>query len=117
MSVRPPKLLKPKSLLDGNVGILDGEIMAEMAASIGRAGRTLEAALKTLEEVGEEADPAEREKLLHKAARAAWALFTQYELCGLSTQTNLVKRYRIPREVVIRIGALPKRDDDREDEA
>ena len=41
MSVRPPNLLKPKSLLDGNVGILDGEIMTEMAASIGRAGKAL----------------------------------------------------------------------------
>ncbi len=111
MSVRPPNLFKPKSPMDGNLGILDGEIMAEMAASIGRAGKTLEASLERLEQAGDETSADEREELLQKAARAAWALLTQYELCGLSTQTNLVKRYRIPREVVIRIGALPKRDD------
>lgn len=110
MSVRPPNLLKRKSPLDGGLGILEGEVMAEMASSIGRAGRALEKALADLE-VADPADRDGRELLLQNAAKKAWALFTQYELCGLSTQTNLVQRYRIPREVVVRVGVMPRQHD------
>ncbi len=107
MSVRPPNLLRRNSPLDGGIGILDGEIMAEMAASIGRAGRSLETSLAALEALEPE-DQDAREKLLQDAAKKAWALFTQYELCGLSSQSNLVKRYRIPPEVVVRVGVIPR---------
>ncbi len=101
MSVKPPNLQKTTSLLDSGASVLDGEIMAEMAASLGRAGRALEAVLSELDS----ADPKrDREALLNDAAQKAWALIVQYELCGLSNQTNLVQRYRIPAEVMARIG-------------
>lgn len=109
MSLKPPHLLKRQSPLDGGVGILDGEIIAEMAASLGRAGRALEAALDALATFDRDGvvDDDARETLLHDAATKAWALLTQYELCGLSTQTNLVQRYRIPDDVMVRVGAAP----------
>jgi hypothetical protein len=110
MSVRPPILRKQP--LESGAGILDGEIMAEMAASIGRAGRALEKALLELDEFNSaatgSADADIRETLLQDTAEKAWALIIQYELSGLSTQKNLVKRYRIPAEVMVRVGVLPQ---------
>ena len=92
-------------------GILDGEIIAEMAASLGHAGRALEASLEALAAFDgcQTADPEGREPLLDDAAMKAWTLLIQYEICGLSTQSNLVRRYRIPREVMAHVGAVPRR--------
>ncbi|MCR9137226.1 MAG: hypothetical protein NXI27_14620 [Alphaproteobacteria bacterium] len=108
MSVRPPNLLKPKSPVETGASVLDGEIMAEMASSLGRAGRALEAALTKLESLSADPDRPEdvqqREAVLQDAATKAWALIIQYELCGLSSQKNLVQRYRIPTEIVARLG-------------
>lgn len=107
MSVRPPNLLKSKAPVESGASVLDGEIMAEMASSLGRAGRALEAALSKLDALPENPDPTDedhREALLQDAATKAWALIIQYELCGLSSQKNLVQRYRIPAEVMARIG-------------
>ena len=111
MSLKPPHLRKSGSLTNIGAGILDGEIIAEMAASLGRAGRALEVSLEALAafDSGEPVDPDAREPLLDDAATKAWALLTQYEICGLSTQTNLVRRYRIPDEVMVRVGAAPRR--------
>lgn len=107
MSVRPPNLLKTRAPVESGASVLDGEIMAEMASSLGRAGRALEAALSELDTLPQNSDPADedhRETLLQDAATKAWALIIQYELCGLSSQKNLVRRYRIPAEVMARIG-------------
>lgn len=108
MSVRPPNLRKAKAPVESGASVLDGEIMAEMASSLGRAGRALEAALSRLDALPENPDPTDegdrREALLQDAATKAWALIIQYELCGLSSQKNLVQRYRIPAEVVARLG-------------
>lgn len=108
MSVRPPKLLNTKAPVETGASVLDGEIMAEMASSLGRAGRALEAALSTLETVSRNPEQLDekrrRESLLQDAATKAWALIIQYELCGLSNQNNLVRRYGIPAEVMARVG-------------
>lgn len=108
MSVRPPKLLNKAAPLESGASILDGEIMAEMAATLGRAGRALEAVLLTLESLPEnpdgETEKNRRETLLQDATTKAWALIIQYELCGLSNQNNLVRRYNIPAEVMARVG-------------
>ncbi|MEM6464035.1 MAG: DUF6665 family protein [Pseudomonadota bacterium] len=95
---------------------LDGEILAEVAASLGRSGRALESALVDLEAHDEAhrdfRENGDRQRLLQVAADRAWALFVQFELAGLSTQTQLEKRYRIPHDVLMRVGirkADPKR--------
>lgn len=108
MSVRPPNLLNTKAPVETGASVLDGEIMAEMASSLGRAGRALEVALARLETASADPhgadDQSRREALLQDAATKAWALIIQYELCGLSSQKNLVQRYRIPAEVMARVG-------------
>lgn len=108
MAVKAPTFSGLRSGLQTGAGILDGEILAEMAASIGRCGRALETALDALKTHDEahrnEPDDAARAVLVQQAADRAWALFVQYELAGLSTQKNLVKRYGIPGDVLVRIG-------------
>ncbi|MCP4316196.1 MAG: hypothetical protein GY789_09300 [Hyphomicrobiales bacterium] len=108
MAVKAPTFSGLRGGLQTGAGILDAEILAEMAASIGRCGRALEAALDTLKAHDEAhhavPNDAARAVLVQAAAGRAWALFVQYELAGLSTQKHLVKRYGIPGEVLVRIG-------------
>ncbi|MEX3011156.1 DUF6665 family protein [Hoeflea sp. TYP-13] len=108
MGVKAPTFSSGRGGLQTGAGILDGEIIAEMAASIGRCGRALEKALADLDAhdaaAADTSDEASRQALVQEAADCAWALFIQYELAGLSTQQQLVKRYGIPGNVLVRIG-------------
>lgn len=108
MAVKPPTFDGLRSKPQTGFNILDGEIMAEIAASIGRCGRAFEKALAALNAYDETRDPAPDEQsraaLVQEAADRAWALFIQYELAGLSSQKQLVKRYKIPGEVLVRVG-------------
>jgi hypothetical protein len=108
MAVKPPTFSGLRGSRQTGIGILDAEIMEEIAASIGRCGRALEAALAALrafDDADEQVpDQPDRKVLVQEAADRAWALFVQYELAGLSTQKQLVKRYGIPGEVLVRVG-------------
>lgn len=108
MAVRPPTFSGLHGRHQTGTGILDGEIIAEIAASIGRCGRALEKALADLKAHDEAhestSDDEARMVLVQQAADRAWALFVQYELAGLSTQKQLAKRYGIPAEVLVRVG-------------
>ncbi len=113
MSVRPPNLAKLQAGRRTGLNILDYEMMEERAAALGRTGRALEKALRDLKEPEAETglSASERETLLQNAADRAWALFIQYELCGLSSQHDLVRRYRIPGEVLARVGIRRSSDE------
>ncbi|WP_419907598.1 DUF6665 family protein [Hoeflea sp.] len=108
MAVKAPIFYRRRRGPETGAGILDGEIMAEMAASIGRAGRAMERALDELKD--HDAQPpgagsdARRKELVQTAAHRAWMLFVQYEMAGLSSQSQLVRRYGIPPEVLVRVG-------------
>ena len=78
------------------------ELAAERAAALGEAGRKVEAALARLHEAEPQSD---REVLLKAAARAVWAFFVQREACGFRDQRAVIAHYRIPRAVLIRLGA------------
>lgn len=108
MAVKPPTFDGLRNKNQTGLNILDGEIMAEIASSIGRCGRAFEKALSELRDHDENRpegdDETVRQMLVQKAADRAWALFIQYELAGLSTQQQLVKRYNIPGEVLVRVG-------------
>ncbi|MEO4044082.1 DUF6665 family protein [Hoeflea sp. CAU 1731] len=113
MSVRPPNL---SGLSRGKTGlaVLDYEVMQERASALGEAGRMLEKALLDLRNhdaqtvEGDKPDKHKRSGLVQKAADAAWALFIQHELSGLASQRILVRRYRIPGEVLARVGIRTK---------
>ena len=78
------------------------ELVAERAASLGRAGRLVEVALARL---GEGADGPEREALLKAAAAAVWTFFVQREVCGFRDQSGVIAHYGIPKSVLVRLGA------------
>lgn len=83
--------------------VLDYEIVAEMATSLGTAGRKVETVMAQLHAHQGEAD--ERLALVRAAAEAVYAYFVQRELCGLRRHDDVIREYRIPREVLARLGA------------
>lgn len=103
MSCRPPSLFSATGA--GVLSALDYELAAEKADALGRIGRKVEAALEALAAAQAMEAPREyREKLINEAAELVWAFFIQREISGFRSQADAVRRYRIPHEVLIRVG-------------
>jgi hypothetical protein len=83
--------------------VLDYEIVAEMATTLGTAGRKVEAIMARLH--AHQGDADERLALVRAAAEAVYAYFVQRELCGLRRHDDVIREYGIPREVLARLGA------------
>jgi hypothetical protein len=94
---------------DAAFNVLEADLLAEKASSLGHHGRLVEAAMAALHAFdANPGDPAERLMLVRKAAREVWAYFVQRELCGLRDQKQIIKDYGIPNEVLVRLGAIEK---------
>lgn len=104
MSFRPPQSYLDNAAGKSPLNVLEYELMAERADSLGRAGLKAEAALARL---GAAADD-DREALLDAAAREVYALFIQREICGLKNGRDVVARYGIPGAVLARLGVSRK---------
>jgi hypothetical protein len=102
MTVRPPRSLTHRHE-QSETGILEAEILAEKAASLGRAGGKVEQALQALNAAPAD-DPA-RAAHLQRATEAVQNYFIQRELCGLTRHEQPTEFYQIPREVLARLGA------------
>ena len=102
MAVRMPSSLQRPGAQDSALDLLGHEILAEKAASLGRAGQRVEAALARLRDEG---DGQARAALLKAAADAVHAYFIQRELCGLRRHDAPIREYDIPRAVLARLGA------------
>ncbi len=109
MSFRPPASLLSPSAKD-MMSPLEIELAGEKADALARAGRKLEEALLRLEAARDE-DGALRDPLIDAAADAVFGLTIQRELCGLRNQTDMVRRYQIPKEVMARVGITRKSKD------
>jgi hypothetical protein len=107
MTVRPPSILAPKQQPDALSNVLDSEMLAEKASSLGHHGRLVEKALAELRACSPEAE--DRPAVRAKAAQAVWAFFVQRELCGLRDQREVIRFYDIPQEVLVRLGVMEKR--------
>jgi hypothetical protein len=113
MSLRPPSNTSGASLSDVLFDALGHEILAEKASALGRAGEKAEACLARLDAhvEGQRDDHAasghdsHRMTLLKEAADAVYAFFIQRELCGLRRHDAVIRDLRIPREVLVRLGA------------
>jgi hypothetical protein len=103
MSLRLPGQNSSPASRQTGVDVLDYELMAEKAASLGRAGYYAEQYLHRLREF--EGDGEDRAVLLRKTAEAVYAWFIQRELCGLRRHDSLIREYAIPKEVLVRLGA------------
>jgi hypothetical protein len=87
---------------------LQYEIAEEKASALGRLGRRLDAALTALAACPRTAssDRNIRDGLVEEAGYALWLLAVQREACGLNNLTHVVQVYRVPSEVVARMGPL-----------
>jgi len=102
VSLRLPQTLSSSA---SSVEVFDAglqvELMAEKAASLGRAGRRVETTLAGLREAAVD----DRAAALKAAADAVWSLFVQREICGQRDQRPVIDVYGIPKEVLARLGA------------
>jgi uncharacterized protein DUF6665 len=95
--------------------LLDYEIVQEQASALGRLGRALEAALTKLREFDavhppSQAFPAEqqaRRTLVAEAGYALWMFVVQREACGLRDSRSIMRDYKVPSEVLDRMGVFP----------
>src|SRR5262245_16789087 len=104
MTTPLPDLIERLRVPDKGVNLLEHEMLAEKASSLGHHGRQVE---KTLAELRAFTGPVgERADLVGKAAYAVWAFLVQRELCGLRDQKQIIKDYAIPGEVLAQLGAV-----------
>lgn len=82
--------------------IFGSEAQAEMASSLGRAGRLVE---RRLEELDTCAD-GEYQARLKAAALAVYAYFVQRECVGLYNHDDAIYQYAIPGEVLAKVGSF-----------
>lgn len=112
MTVTPPRRVISKLWTD-NATALDYEIAQEKAATLGRLGRALEAALAALREFDvQQADASAerkqaRRELITAASRALWHFVVQREALGLRDSRQVMRDYAVPAEVQNRMGVLP----------
>ena len=94
---------------DAAFNVLEADLLAEKASSLGHHGRLVEKAMADLRAFdAKPGDPDDRLKLVRKAAREVWSFLVQRELCGLRDQKQIVKDYGIPGEVLVRLGAVER---------
>lgn len=116
MTVRPPRSLAPKITniwKDSPAAVLEYELAQEKASALGRLGRGLEAALEALQtfdaQTAEPTDDTRRDRraLVAQAGHALWLFVVQREAIGLRDTRQLVRDYRVPADVLGRMGMLP----------
>ena len=85
------------------------EVNQERAGSLGHQGRMVEVAMTALNGFDAATGTAEeRQALVKAAAKAVWAYFVVREACGLRNHRDAIQHYRIPGEVLARLGAGDK---------
>jgi hypothetical protein len=87
---------------------LEYEIAEERASALGRLGRRLEAALAALAACPrtDNCDRNIRNRLVEQAGYALWLFVVQREACGLNKIDHVIQVYRVPNEVVARMGPM-----------
>ena len=100
-SLRMPQSLTKRLRFETGEAVLRYELLEEQAASLGRMGEKLEAALAALRQ----ADDVDRPAALRRAADACWCFFVQRDVMGLRDRAAVIAQFAIPREVLNRIGA------------
>ncbi len=103
MPLRMPRRLQNGFDLETGASVLDVEVLAEKAASLGRAGQRVERTLHDLTEA-DPSDPAHGD-LLRQAADAVYGYFVQRELLGFVRHDDAIAQYGIPGAVLARLGS------------
>jgi plasmid stabilization system protein ParE len=95
--------------LRSGYGVLQYEIAEERASALARLGQRLEDALTALAAYPRTAnsDRKIRDRLVEQAGYALWLFVVQREACGLNKIDHVIQIYRVPNEVIARMGPLP----------
>lgn len=102
MALRTPKSLAKIVKPETGLSMVEAEMLAETAASLGHHGRKVEKAMKRLDE----GDYDDRDEMIQTAAREVWAYFIQRELMGMRDHKPIIKEMNIPAEVLNMMGAV-----------
>ena len=111
MSFRPPRSLGPGPA-DMAFDALGHELMQEKASTLGRLTREFEKALADLaafDPAAEAGAEHRRAELLEAAADALWWFVVQREACGMRNTDAVLRDYKVPAAVRLRMGVVRKR--------
>ena len=87
------------------LALLEYEIAQERAATLGRLRRRLEKALAALREHDAACQqPERRRQLVLEAGEALWHFVIQRELTGFHDSAEVMRDYRVPRDVQACMG-------------
>lgn len=91
---------------DAGTAAIEHEILAERASSLGAAEQRVVKAVAALAAASDD-----RDDRLEEARQVVWEYFVQRELVGFRKHTDVIQDLRIPREVLVGLGAMsrPKR--------
>lgn len=104
--LRLPQHLNDPGHVDSGEAHLRFDLLEDIDGAIGRAEHDLEAALQVLREYDLNERPEEgRAPLLEACVQAAYRLVVQREACDCLDHRELIARFRIPPEVLARLGA------------
>lgn len=93
--------------------LMEHEFTQEKASALGRLGRAFESALDLLREFDSRNERETlssqmrmlRARLVDQASMALWYFAIQREVCGLRDLRHVLRDYRVPAEVIARMGA------------
>ncbi len=102
-----PQHLAEPAHVDTGEAHLRFELLENIDSAVGHTERDVERTLRALRDhdLSGAADPETRARLLEAAVEAVWRLVVQHEACDCADHQALVQRYRIPAEVLGRIGS------------
>jgi hypothetical protein len=109
-ALRLPQHLAEPAHVDSGEAHLKFELLEEIDAAVGHTERAVERSLRALRDYDAQVlqegggSPETRSVLLDEAVEAVWRLIVQHEACNCTNHAELVERYRIPAEVMARIG-------------
>ena len=106
-------LSAPMNLLRSGFAALQYEIAEERASALARLGQRLEDALTALAACPRTADTDRtiRNRLVEQAGYALWLFVVQREAVGLHKIDHVIQIYRVPNEVIARMGPLASTHD------
>lgn len=109
-ALKTPLHLAEPAHVDSGEAHLKFELLEEIDGAVGHCEREVERTLRALRDHDAgRGNPAARRPLLEAATEAVWRLVVLHEACDCSDHTELIQRYRIPAEVMSRIGAMRSR--------
>jgi hypothetical protein len=105
-ALRLPQHLAEPAHVDSGEAHLKFDLLEDIDCAVGHTERDVERTLRTLRDHDAAgADPEARQSVLDAAVEAVWRLIVQHEACDLTDHKALIARYRIPAEVMARIGS------------